>query len=150
MNRRPSQYARPRLATMPKFLKNPLFRGLYCQSTLPVAPSSAKTLSSFVVTNSLPPMASGYDCWPRRTSGSSFWKSTTYARSRRETFAGAIWVSGECRSLAAVRPKDVQSPSTGAVPPGAALATDASVAVVSKATAANRARSFTRLDPSRA
>ena len=47
---------------MPKFLKIALFGGLYCQSTFPVAPSSAKTLSSFVVTYSLPPIASGYDC----------------------------------------------------------------------------------------
>jgi len=29
---------------MPKFLKSALFGGLYCQSTLPVAPSSAKTV----------------------------------------------------------------------------------------------------------
>ena len=50
MKSRPSQYASPRFATMPKFLKTPLFGGLYCQSTLPVTPSSAKTLSSFVVT----------------------------------------------------------------------------------------------------
>ena len=31
----PSQYARPRFATMPKFLKTALFRGLYCQMHLP-------------------------------------------------------------------------------------------------------------------
>ena len=46
----PSQYARPRLATMPKFLKTPLSLGLNCHTTLPVAPSMRKTLSSFVVT----------------------------------------------------------------------------------------------------
>ena len=46
----PPQYARPRLAATPKFLKTALFFGLCCQRIFPVAPSIAKTFASFVVT----------------------------------------------------------------------------------------------------
>ena len=62
MKSRPSQYARPRLATIPKFLKIATLSGFQLPDHVAGERVSAKTLSSFVVTKSLPPIASGYDC----------------------------------------------------------------------------------------
>jgi hypothetical protein len=75
MNRRPSQYASPRLATMPKFLKMPLLAACTARSPCRCAVEREDVVVVRRHDTGAPPIASGYDCWPRRTSGSSRWKS---------------------------------------------------------------------------
>ena len=76
----PSQSATPRFATIPKFLKTATSSGVQRHFSFPVSASSAQTLSSFVVTYSVPFASTGYDCSPRRVFASSAWKSTVYTR----------------------------------------------------------------------
>src|SRR2546428_562069 len=93
---------------MPKFLYPPPLSGCQRHLTLPVVASSAQTLSSFVVTYSVPFASTGNDCSPRRTPASIAWKSTVTTRPRLPTLLLSISVSGECRFSFGVLPKPPQ------------------------------------------
>ena len=76
----PSHSATPRFATIPKLRKTATLSGVQRHLTSPVVAFKAKTLSSFVVTYSVPFDSTGYDCSPRLILASIAWKSTVKRR----------------------------------------------------------------------